>query len=274
MNCHKTTGTHLRALAAIAGMLLVGFIGPGTLSAQPPAGYVYRPGHGPAQPAHTDSQTVRPDRWVIWLFRRGVYPALDGSDAWGQVSGPSAVNVRSKLLANQQLERRRTFVSPTDSADFTYFNFLGPVAIVYDDTNAARFDAMEGASLAWGRVRDLTSAMVHVEGGVDHGARDRGEWVTRMSAIAEDLAHTDRAIDFGQAGDCARNWSIADAADRIESIEAQLAELALSGDSGSVEVSAQLDAGRGESARASTPLANNHKEHLQPFIKRCGALRR
>lgn len=70
------------------------------------------------------------DEWAIWLYKLG--QRVGGRDNWGVIVGQTPGEVLSDLQKNQKFEQRfnKWAGSQTGKDDLTYFNPLGPIAII------------------------------------------------------------------------------------------------------------------------------------------------
>jgi hypothetical protein len=86
-----------------------------------------------------DPATLKVSEWQIWLYRRG--QATGAANHWGAISESSADKAMATLKRNQDFEQRycKFFGKPPDcEKDMTYFNPLGPIAIMKTDKSASQ----------------------------------------------------------------------------------------------------------------------------------------
>lgn len=80
------------------------------------------------QPVDGDQGSVRAAKWEIWLYKTG---ESDGSqNHWGTISGTSSAEVVKELTSEQKFEKQWERFMGTSWGPYTYFNPLGPIAIV------------------------------------------------------------------------------------------------------------------------------------------------
>jgi hypothetical protein len=87
---------------------------------------------GYAQPAYDRPESVQPDHWDIWYFRRGYSPSQyrNAPGRWGTTSRPTAAEVmeeQRRLLRGLQAWQR---ICRCDCDDRIYENMIGPIAVM------------------------------------------------------------------------------------------------------------------------------------------------
>ncbi len=114
---------------------------PGFSVASPPASheaYIYYvdDGHHLVQ-VHSEHPpaVLQASRWEIRLFMRGA--STRGRYWWGLITGPSYESVIQQLRREQEFQR--TYLTWTGyylNEDFTYLNFLGPIAVLNTESRS------------------------------------------------------------------------------------------------------------------------------------------
>src|SRR5258708_8426021 len=110
-----------------------------------------------------DSSFYRTDRqWQVWLYQEGVhiprYTAGLQYSRWGLIQGRSAESVTRRLKAAQSFEKAYlNFFGPGTWGQYTFFNVLGPIAIIDHaaEKNPAALDDRYHLDELCGRVNKL-----------------------------------------------------------------------------------------------------------------------
>jgi hypothetical protein len=91
--------------------------------------YVYD-GHKASQVMERDLAGMDIDEWQIWLYERGA--DTGGPNHWGLIEGKTSDAVTKQLKADQKFELAyaKFMGQPPDSDPLTYFNPLGPIAVL------------------------------------------------------------------------------------------------------------------------------------------------
>jgi hypothetical protein len=214
-------GRHFPAGLAWAVVIALPLVAVRSLRAQEPAYYMKDIRTGEMVPVqHGDRNTVRAVYWQVLYYRTGA-PRTGRDNMWGSTTGKTADAVLASMKSSQDIERRscssRNKVVPCESS--TYFNFLGPVAVVSSISPAAPApDAAERAFDAdrvdYDFERSLARFFSCGSGGVGdnspcneflrkalHGAYCLTDFDDGPSAneIAARLASSNEWIDLGEA---------------------------------------------------------------------------
>lgn len=86
------------------------------------------------------SQVANVREWQIRLYKNGA--ATSGDGHWGLITGKSAASVSRQLEKSQEHERQWMRVFKSDYGTLTYFNPLGPIAVL--ERRPASRDPLEG----------------------------------------------------------------------------------------------------------------------------------
>lgn len=124
LNLHKCA---IPVWLIIGGLLLPTGIASGRQMA---SGYYIFDGKRLSRVDDASPRSVSATSWEMWLFRKGAPQAESGAGRWGTISGKSADQVLRELESSQKFERRWEGWCRCPYGPSTFFNALGPVAVV------------------------------------------------------------------------------------------------------------------------------------------------